>query len=880
VIAAIAVALIAVLLLALRGRREGASSKQEPEGAEAELAQGRGGAARGSRAEGGAVIDPSASVSVFGTVTALRGGVLVGARVCARSKRGESFAPPRCTRSDDEGRYHLAAMPPADYWVTAAAAEHQPKRQAIELRPGAERRLDIELLTGGVLVRGQVFDLSGGEIEGALVSIGYDPIAGDPREQSWALSDGEGRFEAWVRGGHLRVSARAEGYSPRSLFSTAPGPTIELYLIPEAVLVGRVVDALTREPIADVELHTGRDGGTTEFFVDTSEGQARSGADGGFRIAGLRPGTYRPFVANGAWRGRAEYSVKLGLGETSGVIEVPVVRSAQVRAQVVYDDGEAACIGEMAALHPIHGGMSSYHAQIGAQGWVEVGGLPAADYEVTLHCHGRMFKDVGRFSVAVGDDFDPALRWTVARGFELRGLIVDGQGEPVPGQVVVSELIPGDEDERGPTARKARSEASDRDGAFVLRDLEPGRYTLSLGGSSGPSLSEVLEVEVRAPGLEGVRIEVPVSAGLHGRVVDPEGRGVPNITVSAYGENGAWRDLHSADDGSFAFAVLSPDRYRVVALDGRWQLELAELSVVLEAGGDPEVTLEIPRADGLIRGLVVDDGGTPIDDAFVSLVRQAEALDRPSSGDRLSYSDAEGRPVLTDPDGRFEIGELPAGLYTVWAKQKQGGEATAVDVRPGARLELVIPAVASVSGTVVIPGEGAAPARFSITASLADGSFEERDAWDNSDGSWRLEDLPPGAYTLRVSSEQGDASFEVELSPGEERSGQRIELEPRVTLRGRIVDASDLSPVAGAKIRVRLAGRPWQFGEPSIWTLSGAEGRFTIVAPGGSNELGVTPPGSVAGRRHSSLKLTLDVRADPELGESAQELGDLALDPT
>src|SRR5690606_10147218 len=160
-----------------------------------------------------------------------------------------------------------------------------------------------------------------------------------------------------------------------------------------------------------------------------------------------------------------------------------------------------------------------------------------------------------------------------------------------------------------------------------------------------------------------------------------------------------------------------------------------------------EVELLVAQGNGIIRGRVVDDGGTGLDDAFIVIERQQQPLDQPPPKGRLSYGDAEGRPILTDVDGSFEITGLPTGLYTVSAVQKQGGEAVAFDVRPGAKLLLQIDAVASIAGQVIAVGHSDS-IKFAITATLADGSYETQDRWVDAAGRWQLEGLPPGKYTV------------------------------------------------------------------------------------------------------------------------------------
>ena len=818
---------------------------------------------------------------IVGTVTELDGAPLGSAQVCARVGRGRAAAAPRCTETSGEGHYRLEDLAPGPLEVFASAAEHQPQTATLTLAGGAEQRVDLELLPGGVLIRGVVHDLAGGEIEGALVVIAGDAVVGDPSARALAVSDAEGQFRAWVRRGRIHVHARAQGYAARSIYSAAPGPTLAVYLVPEAVLVGRVVDADTGAPVAEVEIEPGLGGGGAFMtYTVTSAGWARSDSEGYFRVEGLSPGAFRPYVASGHWRGRAAQTVNLGLGETSAMIELPVTRAATVRARVVADPGGApACTGGHASVSPAP--FEIYSETIDERGWVEFGGLAPGDYDVSLHCSGRLLTDAASFTIGPdAADLDD-LRWTVARGFDVRGTIVDGDGRGLPGLVVLAELLAADDDERGPTARRSRAEPSDKTGAFVLVGLEPGSYELVLGGSSGPSLAAAVELELRAADLDGLRLEVPIAGELIGRVVDEGGLPVADITVTAYGAGGAWLDTRSDDQGGFELAKLGPDRYRVVAFDGRWSLERGELTVELEEGGRAQVELIAALGQGSIRGRVVDEAGTALDDAFISVERQPSPLDAPPQRGRLSYSDAKGRPVLSETDGSFAIGALPKGLYTVRAQQKQGGEAIVSDVQVGsrgaARVELVIEAFGSLAG--VVEGAklgGTELVDFAITARLADRSFEARDRWINRDGRWALAGLPPGSYELIVESHAGDARTVVELPAGAAINDLRVELEGRVSLRGRLLDGRDQRPIAGARVRVSSASDALSGPGQIDWVRSDAQGWFRLDVPVGEHELTVVPSGSAAGRSHQGLTQTIAVPAEPK----TYELGDLQLSPS
>jgi hypothetical protein len=367
-----------------------------------------------------------------------------------------------------------------------------------------------------------------------------------------------------------------------------------------------------------------------------------------------------------------------------------------------------------------------------------------------------------------------------------------------------------------------------------------------------------------------------VPGEIHGRVLGEDGSPVANMTVSAYGQNTGFQDALSDDEGQFILTDLGPNSYRVVAIDGRWNIEIGSTEVELESGGRAEADLHVTANGGTIRGQVRDDGGTPLDDVFITIERQSEPLDQAAPKGRFRYADFKGKPVLTDLQGEFQIDGLPEGLYTIHAKQKQGGEVATVDVEPGQHVKLVIPAVARMSGTLVMAESGEPISDYAITAAHEDGHFTARAEWRERAhaGEWEFDQVPPGRYTLIAASPLGDAQTTVELAPGAVLENQRIELQARVKIRGQVIDASTRSPIPNAEVRVAAPGAESMGIGQVEWVTTDTKGRFFMTVPRGELPLRIIPAGSDEGRKHEGLQTKIEVG-----GEAEQALEPFELEP-
>ncbi len=811
--------------------------------------------------------------AVAGSVKDPQGRPVAGAQVCALviSERlaGSDARAPFCARSERDGayrieglfgvRHRISASAPGFVPVWFARGEGAARREWIDLRPGMEvRGVDLVLEGGGVEIFGVVKDLSGGAIEGAVVSGGGLMMGSGLAVTS---SGPEGEFSLWVRPGRTRAWAQADGYaSSGGEEGAAPGHRFELFLVPEAVIVGKVVRAGDGSPIAGAEVHTGGASGRT--FSDAS---------GNFRIEGLQAGVYKPVAEADDARGQADEQVVLGLGETSAPIVITAHPATYVEGTIVIAGGEACDDGWVSLRDRARDRSGS--GQPEGDGLVRMRGLLPGTYEVSVRCDGFVAaRDYAPVTVAATPV--SGLRWEVRRGRSIRGLVVDASGSPVRNISVGARVVADPAKPREQTSNPGSSSA-DAEGRFELAGLLPGNYEVFVANVVMPRAVPDRPLSVTLPegqDLEGLRIELPASAELRGQVRDVQGRAVARVQMHVIAGTRPMQ-LPVDDAGNVVFAHVPVGTHRVLVTrdgvplraPGTGDDDLQGEMVELRAGAVETVKLVVEADAGQIVGVVRDAEGGAVSDAFITAQRESESA-AAAGGDAgvRRFRGGGAAPLLTDADGRFVVPGLRPGKYALRAERRGGGEALLEHVAPGSdAVVLTIAATGRLAGLVMRPG-GGAPDEFEVTVRDRKTGYRRSDNFFRTGGTWSFPELPGGDYELVVSAGEGTGTITTTLAAGESRTGLTVELAGKVTVRGTVVDLEG-KPVAGVAVRIGVGGSRGETGDSRH--ISDAAGRFEVVqAPVGLVMIAAEP--GVGSAVMNSLT-TMALGAEPSVIELA-----------
>lgn len=289
-------------------------------------------------------------------------------------------------------------------------------------------------------------------------------------------------------------------------------------------------------------------------------------------------------------------------------------------------------------------------------------------------------------------------------------------------------------------------------------------------------------------------------------------------TADWLGRRSPLRETVSDAGGWFEFTHLRASTYDLWASGPMGSAFVASIP----AGANvARVPLEVGRSI-TVR---VEDGssGRPLPGAQVAL------LPRAGGYAFLAASDEEGRAVFP---------RIPSGEFHAVASSR-GRLADAGPVKgDGLSLHLYVPR--ALSGRVLREGEdGAAGVRVQLEGQGLQGLMLTRE-----DGSFRMERLPPGAYSLVAREGQEIATAAVRIPEEGNPSGVQLSLTPCGEVTGRVLRPRE-APVSGAEVELLLTRDDFS---RRLRATSAADGRFRFecVEPGqvrlSARAAGLVPP--------------------------------------
>lgn len=705
---------------------------------------------------------------------------------------------PHVVATDDSGAWSFTDVEPGRYRVTATAPAFKPGRIAdVEIEEAANvDGVELRLIAGGHILQGTVSDVSGGPIDGATVvaRLAFGDTANAPayatfcgEEGHYELSLGAGRYEVLVR--------HPEYVEATTTVLVDAAKTRDFDLIPGGSIEGVVRRTTDGEPVAGATVLYSPSASFALNMLDRRERsnvglRAQTDESGVFRLTGLPPGDIGLEAFAGRFGTTQSASVPIGVAASVTGVEIWVEPLTLVTGVVVWADTDQPVPNATVLLHQKEPAttLAADHPT-GEDGRLEVSGVPPGRYSVIAR--GPEIAKAAELEVTIQPDqvASEPLRIAVDRGYSVRGRIEPPTAARVNGWGVANATSTAEED-----------------GSFELTGLAAGFCQIRVSASDGRE--GTLDIEVPTP--EEVVVSLMEGSSVHGVVVDTAD--VPVVARicarphDAKMLEGPLRCAHGRDDGTFIVAGLAEGthRFSVRSLLGRGDLDIVdEASLVFDVpdrAAVQDVRFVVEARDGRIEGTVVDAGGGPASDAWLTVYERPDYVGNERVAEivrKRRPTSPVGAPVLADGDGRFVVEGLPSGMYLVVAEGDGGLARGEVDmVETGTDVVIHLAALAEISGRVI--SSGAAPELVTVRVM---GPTASRQRIAGSPAQFSASNLTPGTYTVAADADGRSGRVDVEVAAGDAVTVE-IELESLGKVVGRAVDRGG-SPIAGVRASVR-----------------------------------------------------------------------------
>ena len=332
----------------------------------------------------------------------------------------------------------------------------------------------------------------------------------------------------------------------------------------------------------------------------------------------------------------------------------------------------------------------------------------------------------------------------------ISGLVVDGDGAPVPDTRVIAELTENTNGPQFAPGAQAPAATTDAEGKFTITDLLDGTYALR---ARSPAGVEGTVLGVRA-GRGSVTLALPSPGGIDATVVGF--KTAPQVTALPVGPNSTSAPLQANQEGSlFAFRNLAPGRYLVTA---RTSTEGVSAIVEVVARRVAKVTLA-SKGSSVIAGRVREfRSGKPIEGMMCRAVPRVGTMPTTMAYGEGVRTDAQGAFLLDAP-----VGDIAVWCDGLWSQYSDG--LRVLSLSPNQRVDLDVPVVGWSQGVSwTMSGLGAelderllVPAFMRVTprgpAALA--GFADGDVITNVDGVAVTDLSPRGVLVLIVNRAPG-----------------------------------------------------------------------------------------------------------------------------
>jgi carboxypeptidase family protein len=573
--------------------------------------------------------------------------------------------------------------------------------------------------------------------------------------------------------------------------SNAPALPPPAAAAPATGFRGRVIDAVTRQPLPEFEVrltpvhHEGM--GTSYLESITRTFQSKSGR---FAWSDLAAGTW---VAGVSAQGHQMFNVpEFGVeaGKATRELVMPLLRGFAVRGHVV-DSGTGAGIADAGISFRVAGngdpGYRTAWTKSRDDGSFVLDGIPGGDILLTVGAQDHAYRELP----LLVDEKTPPQEVTLSAGATIAGIVTTTSGAPVKGRVWLN----------GPMAGYGGE--SNEAGQFSYKHMPAGRYSIGADTSAGSAQQQfvVQQDELK----DGIVLVVGAGRSVRGTVRGPRLEQIPKVHLMLRADSGnAFMSMHPDERGAYTFKGVPAGPAEIVVYSSGVQFERH-----IDVPADQDLTYDITLPTGGRLSGRVTQGAKPA----------------PHKNIWMRSTDAKADVVYratTSEEGEYEIEGVPPGEYRLRADEDIS---RVVAIAGDAVMNIDIPSV-QLSARVVEDG-GSVPivgADVYLRGSAPETARVRDDKRTDDFGQLALTGIEPGEIVLIV------------YKAGYEMYREKISYSSPITNKTITLRKND-----GVEVRVKTGSRRFPIGFTITQTIPSNENVVDIWVPLDRERVGHVP---------------------------------------
>ena len=675
--------------------------------------------------------------AIFGRIVDPDGNPIQGAKVSA----GTLGAAARDCVAHDDGTFLIRGLEPRRYYLDVSA-EGFLSVEVKESAPASD--VGIVMRPAGML-RGRVIDrLTGKPINEFQVN----------NENSYAgpQPGADGRFTlTGLAAGNYDITVAAEGYAPRTVRDIRVEDGIETEqflfdLVRGTTIVFFVTSALDRTPVSGARIGPPR--GWFDDEDEDAKNATTTGEDGTCSFEHVAEGSYDFVVRHSDFADRA-VTISVSEQDKRKEVDVALDKGLTLHGRVV-TRGEQVPIGgaEVRLFEQGHFHATSITTTNG-DGAFSFAAVAPGRHTIQAGHAGYAF-------AALEQSFDRAFNeeLLIELGLGIHLVVEvsnpDGSSHQGAGIMIFGPDVAGEGD------------LTDENGRYVLEDCAPGRYHVRVGEAGKKGMGAFKEVDVPAGKETVMRFVLGGGARVYGAIT-LDGNPMEEMYVLAWPRtvtpertDYTWGLNCSTDEhGRYSIPGLQPDDYVLeVWVDDYTDPIPGSGRCIVRRDftlGTEDLQLDVELSGDSVTGIVLDQTGTPLQDAAVGIIPISRG------GDRLdaigAVRDADTGWHSTDGHGRFTIMGIGAGAHRLTVSRAgYANKIAAIEKEAGRDLSNVVIKLEKESSVLlrVQGGDHRVPDQLSVAVCDSEGRLliEEDLKIAAETGECRINGLSPGRLTI------------------------------------------------------------------------------------------------------------------------------------